>query len=133
MTALAINQENAVLAIDAEDECFEIILKRFTQLIEAGIVGIAHANCLAFDEPKFVSEAKAFAAANVGKKLFAVFHDTIGGVPNHIQRNEADIMNSKIMSILQELGFEVQIVYTRDNVCKFEMADYVDKKLALAA
>jgi hypothetical protein len=110
MSSLVLEQENAVLAFDAQDECFKYILEFFKELIAAGIVGVAHANCLAFDEPKFVSDSKAFAAANVGKKLFAVFHDTIGGVPDHIQRDEADVMNLHMVNILEGLGYQVKVV-----------------------
>lgn len=125
--------ESAILALDAQDECFEFIIQRFKALIEAGIVGIAHADCLCFDEAKLVSDVKAFVKTNAGKKLFAVFHDSLGGVTDHPNREQADQMNKVIQDLLESFGIIAKIIYAKDNECALEMADYVGEVVGVTA
>jgi hypothetical protein len=116
-----------VVAIDAKDECFADIQSRFP-----GVVNMLHADCLNFDEEKFTSEIKALANTNQGERLYAVFHDSLGGVTNHPHREQADKMNSHIKEILESFGFDTKIVYAFDGACSMEMANYVGEVLSIA-
>jgi hypothetical protein len=123
-----LNAMSVIVAIDAKDECFTDIQNRFS-----GAVNMLHADCLNFDEAKFTSEIKALADANQGQWLYAVFHDSIGGVTNHPHREQADKMNSQIKGILESFGFDTKIIYAVDGACSLEMANYVGEVLGIAA